>query len=141
MTKLTSALFALCAFLPLALAQTNASVFYNATYDNPSVRLSTLACSSNSYGPATLGALPDFPFLGGASSVRGWDSDSCGTCWNVTYQGTTVTILVVDTAKDTFDISEEAFNTLTNDEAILFTSPLMAEAVQVDLALCGVAGS
>lgn len=36
-----------------------------------------------------------------------------GTCWNVTFQGQTITVTVIDHADDGFNLSEEAVNTLT----------------------------
>jgi hypothetical protein len=36
-----------------------------------------------------------------------------GTCWNITYQDQTITVTVIDTAGDGYNLSEEAVNTLT----------------------------
>lgn len=36
-----------------------------------------------------------------------------GTCWNITYQGQTITVTVIDYAEDGFNLSEESVNTLT----------------------------
>ena len=36
-----------------------------------------------------------------------------GTCWNVTYEGNTITVTVIDSAGDGYNLSEEAMNTLT----------------------------
>ena len=36
-----------------------------------------------------------------------------GTCWNITFQGQTITVTVIDRAGDGYNLSEEAMNTLT----------------------------
>ncbi|GBE82789.1 Protein SnodProt1 [Sparassis crispa] len=131
-------------FAPTILAQTSVSVSYDTTYDNSAEPLSNLACSDGAnglehYGYTTLGSLPDFPYVGGSHVVTGWDSTGCGTCWELTYDGTTITVLAVDTAPEGFNLSEEAMNALTNGQAVAI-GRLTATAVQVNSSQCGLSG-
>ncbi|KAL6308686.1 Cerato-platanin-domain-containing protein [Sparassis latifolia] len=135
--KFTAALASLSLlFVPIALAQTSVSVSYDNTYDNSAESLNDLACSNGPNGLEHLGynylgELPDFPYVGGSFAVTGWDSTGCGTCWEITYDGTTITVLAVDTASEGFNLSEEAMNALTNGQAE-FLGRVTATAVQVD---------
>ncbi|GBE82785.1 Protein SnodProt1 [Sparassis crispa] len=140
--KFTAALASLSLlFVPIALAQTSVSVSYDNTYDNSAESLNDLACSNGPNGLEHLGynylgELPDFPYVGGSFAVTGWDSTGCGTCWEITYDGTTITVLAVDTASEGFNLSEEAMNALTNGQAE-FLGRVTATAVQVDASQCG----
>ncbi|KAG9318080.1 Cerato-platanin [Chiua virens] len=141
--KFTSFAAAALVFVLPALAQTTESVSYDTTYDDASLSLADLACSNGPYGLmtkgyTTLGSLPDFPYIGGAYTVTGWDSPSCGTCYTLTYSitGATITVLAVDVALDGFNLSEEAMNALTGGNAVEY-GRINATAVQVDASLCG----
>ncbi|KAG6375800.1 Cerato-platanin [Boletus reticuloceps] len=122
--KFASLATALLALVLPTLAQTTVqSVSYDTTYDDASLSLSSVACSNGVYGLetkgyTTLGSLPDFPYIGGAYTVTGWDSPACGTCYSLTYGGTTIYVLAVDVALDGFNISEEALNALTGGLAV-----------------------
>ncbi|KZT11128.1 Cerato-platanin [Laetiporus sulphureus 93-53] len=124
-----------------ALAQTSASVSYDNTYDNAAGSLDTVACSNGpngleSKGYTTFGSLPDFPYIGGAQAVTGWDSPNCGTCWQLTYDGNTINVLAIDVALNGFNIAEEAMNALTDNQAG-FLGRITATATQVDASVCG----
>ncbi|KIJ63343.1 hypothetical protein HYDPIDRAFT_113325 [Hydnomerulius pinastri MD-312] len=57
--------------------------------------------------------------------ITGWNSDYCGSCWNLTYTNSknvskSITITAVDVgdaAREGFNLSLEAMNTLTNNQA------------------------
>ena len=58
-------------------------------------------------GWTTLGQASGFPNIGGAFAVAGFDSPNCGTCWELTFNGTkSITILALDTAP-VVDMSED----------------------------------
>lgn len=117
-------------------------VSYDTVYDNGGLSLNGVACSDGpngleSKGPYnTLGDLPTFPNVTGADVVAGWGSPNCGTCWTITYNNQSVTVTVVDHAGDGFNLSEEAMNFLTNNQAE-FLGTVDATAVQVDASNCG----
>jgi hypothetical protein len=103
------------------------AVSYDETYDKSSGSLNSVACSNGEHGLIprgfkTFGSLPNFPYIGGAEAVAGWNSPNCGTCWELTYtngQGkkTTINVLAIDHAKSGFNIALKAMNKLTNGEA------------------------
>ena len=77
-------------------------------------------------------------FSGGASVIKGWNSKSCGTCWQLTYAETGASIIftAIDSTEDGFNLSEESMNTLTDDNAEFYgTIPVTVE--QVDKSQCG----
>ncbi|KAH9950653.1 Cerato-platanin [Amylocystis lapponica] len=139
--QFTTILIALAAaVLPTVLAQ-SVSVSYDEAYDVSSTSLNEVACSDGpngleSKGFTTFGSLPDFPKIGGAYVVTGWDSASCGTCWELSYDGNTVTVLAMDVASDGFNLSLEAMNLLTDNQA-KFLGRVTATATQVDASQCG----
>ncbi|EJC99995.1 cerato-platanin-like protein [Fomitiporia mediterranea MF3/22] len=91
---------------------------YDQTYDNASGSMNGVACSNGANGLAsrfpTFGDLPTFPNVGGAHAVTGWNSTKCGSCWKLTYQGTSITLTAIDTAGVGFNIALEALDTLTD---------------------------
>ncbi|TFK84020.1 Cerato-platanin-domain-containing protein [Polyporus arcularius HHB13444] len=110
--------------LPCAFAQTSTpvSVSFDQTYDNPVGSLDIVACSDGPNGLESKGfsnftSLPGFPNIGGAFAVEGFDSANCGTCWALTFNGTTINVLAIDTAPDGFNIALAAMNKLTNNQA------------------------
>lgn len=137
----TSALAAVALFVSTALAQSQVNVAYDETYDNSSQSLSTTSCSDGTNGLltkgyTTFGSLPDFPYIGAAAAVTGWNSDACGTCWQLTYNGNTINVLAVDHAGDGFNLSLEALNVLTDYQAQSL-GHVTATATQVDSSVCG----
>lgn len=128
------------AFALSAFAQTE-SLSYDTTYDDASLSLASVACSNGvnglmTKGYTTLGSLPGFPNVGGAYTVTGWNSPACGTCYNLTYGDTTISVLAVDVALDGFNLSEEAMNTLTGGLAVEL-GRVDVTSVQVDASVCG----
>jgi len=119
------------AFFALLIALTSAqqlSVSYDAFYDSPDESLATVACSDGSNGLitrgyTTFGSLKDFPNIGGAPEVTGFNSPACGSCWRLTYNNdhtgeTAINILAIDVSRPDFNIGIEALNTLTGGQAI-----------------------
>nr|VWO95368.1 Polyadenylation factor subunit 2 [Ganoderma boninense] len=142
-TTITLALLA--AFLPGALGATTASsvsVSYDQTYDNGSNSLAITACSNGSNGLlhkgfSTFDSLPSFPYIGGAGVIPGWDSDQCGTCWQLSYNGKSINVLAIDHAEaGTWNIALEAMDDLTNGQAVDI-GRVDAIATMVDSSLCG----
>ena len=122
------------------------TVSFDTAYDNANQSLSTVACSDGpngllTRGFTTFGSLPDFPFIGGAPAVTGFDSAGCGTCWKLTFvnsQGVSksINILAIDVATPNFNIALEAMNALTDGQAT-FLGRVPVTAVQVDSSVCG----
>ena len=128
-----------------ALAATPAlgvTLSYDESYDNASASLSTVACSDGTNGLLTKGfttfsSLPHFPNIGGAAAIAGWNSASCGTCWQLTYNGKSINVLAIDhSGADTFNIAKSALNTLTDGQAE-FLGHVTATVRQVANSGCG----
>ncbi|KAG5337168.1 hypothetical protein C0989_010437, partial [Termitomyces sp. Mn162] len=115
-------------------------VTFDRTYDNKSGSMLTVACSNGLHGLAncfpTFGSVPSFPNIGGAAAVASFDSPNCGTCWNLTFQSITISVLAIDHAGEGFNIALEAMNTLTNGQAE-FLGRVNATSAQVDKSFCG----
>ncbi len=132
----TSAIFA--GLMAMASAIT---VSYDAGYDDASRSLASVACSDGSNGLltkgfTTQGSLPSFPNIGGASTIAGWNSDSCGSCYQLSYNGNTINVLAIDHADAGFNIAEAAMNTLTGGQAVQL-GRIDASYTQVDVSACG----
>lgn len=117
------------------------TVSYDTGYDDGSRSLSAVSCSDGTYGLLTKGyttqsSLPTFPNIGGASVIAGWNSASCGTCWQLTYNGNSINVLAMDHAAEGFNIAEAALNTLTGGQAVAL-GRIDADYVQVDASVCG----
>jgi len=131
------AILAALAIVSGALAQSQTvSVSFDQTYDDSSNSLDIVACSDGpngleSQGFTTFGSLPNFPNIGGAGVIGGFDSSNCGTCWQLTFEGHSVNVTALDvSAPGTFNIALEAFNVLTNGQG-QFLGRVNATAVQV----------
>ncbi|KAH6919111.1 Cerato-platanin-domain-containing protein [Coprinopsis sp. MPI-PUGE-AT-0042] len=105
----------------------NLTASYDPAYGNAGQSLGTTACSDGpngllTKGFTTFGSLPSFPRIGGAFAIAGWNSAACGTCWQLAFKNatttTTINVLAVDVAVDSFNISPAALNTLTNGRAV-----------------------
>ncbi|KAJ8595602.1 Cerato-platanin [Rhizopogon salebrosus TDB-379] len=141
--KLSSVVALVSAFvLPTFAAQVN--VTYDTTYDNAGASLSGVACSNGANGLltkgyTTFGSLPSFPNIGGIPNLT-WNSSLCGTCWKLEYttpagQYESIYITAVDAAY-TYNLSEEAFNTLTDNTGVA-SGKVTATATQVNKSFCG----
>ncbi|KZT02580.1 immunomodulatory protein [Laetiporus sulphureus 93-53] len=135
--KFTVALVAAVCAVPAVLAG-QYKVTYDTIYDNANDSVDNVACSGtlSGKGYTTFGSLPDFPYIGGAFAVTGYDSPGCGTCWELTYNGTSINIFAIDTAAEGFNIAEEALNALTHGNAVQ-DGYVYAAATQVDVSACG----
>ncbi|EPQ58697.1 Asp f 13-like protein [Gloeophyllum trabeum ATCC 11539] len=137
--KFTSAVVTLTAALVSSVGAVTVS--WDSAYDNSGQSLATTACSDGpnglqTKGFTTFGSLPDYPYIGGASAVGAWNSPSCGSCWELTYNGKTITVLAVDHTDDGFNLSEAAMNDLTDGNAQQY-GRVDAQATQVDASQCG----
>ncbi|KAI0093823.1 eliciting plant response-like protein [Irpex rosettiformis] len=132
---------AILAVLSLAAVGQSVSVSWDTVYDNAGGSLATVACSDGTNGLLTKGfttfsSLPNFPRIGGAPAVGGWNSAACGTCWKLTFNGKSINVLAVDVGQDGFNLSQEAMNELTNGQAIQL-GRVNANATQVAASACG----
>ena len=139
----TLALAALALLVPSALGAADATmtVSYDESYDSGSTSLANVACSDGTNGLLTKGfttfsSLPHFPNIGGAAAIAGWNSASCGTCWQLTYNGKSINVLAVDHADEGFNIALEAMNTLTGGQAQQL-GRINASVKQVSASSCG----
>lgn len=124
-----------------ALAQTSVSISYDTTYDDSTASLDIVACSDGANGLitkgfTTIGSLPSFPRVGGAAAIAGWNSASCGTCWQLSFDGVSINVLAIDHAGDGFNVAQEVMDELTNGQAV-FLGRVTGTAVQVNASLCG----
>ena len=83
----------------LAAPQATVPLTFDTTYDNSGQSLATVSCSNGpngllTKGFTTFGSLPNFPNIGGGSVVEGFNSINCGTCWTLTFQNTSLNVLV-----------------------------------------------
>lgn len=140
------ALFAPLVLLPiLAHAVFVTYATYDSTFDNPNGSLDTVACSDGVYGLesrgyTTFGSIPNFPYIGGASAIAGYDSPNCGTCYQLTYKNaagnkTSIFIIAID-ASPQFNIAKGALDTLTHGQAA-HLGKVNVTAVQVSANSCG----
>lgn len=137
----TALVFAASAALAAPSTTTTVTVSYDETYDNANGSLATVACSDGPNGMltkgfTTFGSLPHFPNIGGAAVIPGFNSDQCGTCWKLTYNGASVNVIAIDHAQAGFNIALGAMNTLTNNNAV-FLGRVNAQAEQVAASECG----
>ncbi|EJC99990.1 extracellular small protein 1 [Fomitiporia mediterranea MF3/22] len=115
---------------------------FDNTYDNAGGDMNTVSCSTGPNGLSgrfpTFGNLPTFPNIGGSSSIAGFGSAECGSCWQLTFPdtGVTITVTAMDHAGDGFNLSQEALDTLTNGNAVQ-DGVIQVNAVQVDKSQCG----
>ncbi len=117
--RLTNLLSSLCFVTLPAFTKT---ISFDTRYDNPRTPLTAVTCSDGPNGLITkgytnFGSLENFPNIGGAAVVADWNSRSCGTCWALSHNGSSIFVFVIDHADDGFNISEDAMNELTGGQA------------------------
>ncbi|EKM58223.1 uncharacterized protein PHACADRAFT_252387 [Phanerochaete carnosa HHB-10118-sp] len=140
--SVTTLVFVASAALAAPSTTTTVTVSYDQTYDNPSGSLLTVSCSDGANGLLTKGLGPDFgnltnfPNIGGAAAVAGFNDPNCGTCWQLTYNNTSINVLAIDHAAAGFNIALAALNTLTNGNGV-FLGRINAQAQQLDASACG----
>lgn len=118
--QIPAVFISLCALLTSTAAIT---VSYDTGYDDGSRSLSVVSCSDGTNGLLTKGyttqsSLPSFPHIGGASTITGWNSASCGKCYSLTYNGKTINVLAIDHAVEGFNIAQAALDELTGGQAV-----------------------
>lgn len=112
--------------LTLATMATSAlaiTVSYDTGYDDASRSLAVVSCSDGSNGLltkgyTTQGSLKNFPNIGGASTIAGWNDANCGSCYQLSYGGRSINVLAIDHAAAGFNIAQEAMDTLTGGQAV-----------------------
>jgi hypothetical protein len=146
--KFTSTLITLAALFSVTVASPTAPtdsqpVRFNSFYDNGQQSLNNVACSNGDNGLVTRGyttfdSLPTFPYVGAGYTIHNWNSPECGSCWQLTYPDTGVTIYAtaIDTVYSGFDLSEAAVNALTSGNAEQF-SYINVDSTEVDPSYCG----
>ncbi|KAK1589867.1 cerato-platanin [Colletotrichum navitas] len=113
----------LITFLSSVAAAAAVSLSYDTGYDDGSRSLTSVSCSDGAnglitkYGWQNQGQVAGFPHIGGADVVGGWNSPNCGTCWQLTYNGKSINVLVIDHVSSGFNIALGAMNELTNGQA------------------------
>ncbi|KAG0706467.1 cerato-platanin-related secreted protein [Suillus ampliporus] len=138
----------IAAALATCAVATTYTVSYDTAYDISSTSLNTVACSDGSNGMetrgyTTFGSIPSFPYIGGAPQITGWNSPYCGSCWQISYTGssglTTITVTAIDVGDATregFNLSLEAMNALTGGQAQSL-GRVSVTATQVGASACG----
>ncbi|KAI0671617.1 cerato-platanin-like secreted protein [Trametes maxima] len=144
-TILLSALSLAAATLAVPASSSNsgtktAQVTYDPVYDKKSNSLDIVACSNGrhgleSKGYKTFGSLPA-QYLGGAQAVAGWNSPNCGTCWQVSYNGTSINVLAIDHTDSGFNIGKKGLDKLTHGKAFE-RGVIKAKVKQVAASKCG----
>ncbi|KFH45910.1 Protein SnodProt1-like protein [Hapsidospora chrysogenum ATCC 11550] len=130
-------IFSLAALAPAA------TVSYDPAYDDPARSLTEVACSNGDnglitrFGWRTLAEVANFPRIGGAVAVGGWNSPSCGTCWRLEWRGNVVNVLAVDHDGAGYNIGLAAMNSLTNNRAVEL-GRVEAVATQANVSACGI---
>lgn len=98
-------------------------VTYSTQYDNKNLPLTGVACSNGANGLLTkgyktLGDLKNFPYVGAAQYIEGWNSTQCGSCYKLVWWSNSIYVLGVDHVTDGFVISKAALNALTGGQAV-----------------------
>ncbi|THU97726.1 Cerato-platanin-domain-containing protein [Dendrothele bispora CBS 962.96] len=120
---------------------------YDNTYDNRNTALTSVSCSDGANGLITrfgfqkFGDIPQFPHIGATSSVAGWNSDQCGTCWKLSYtngSGKTksIHVLAVDHAGSGWNVAQAAMDELTGGQAVALGNVDVTEK-KVAVSHCG----
>ncbi|KAK2734497.1 hypothetical protein FQN57_001661 [Myotisia sp. PD_48] len=96
---------------------------YDPRYDNAAMSLRDVSCSDGingliRKGYTTAGSIPNFPHLGGAFAVEGWNSKNCGKCFKVTWRENNKSIFITAIDRATgFNIAKRAMDDLTGGMA------------------------
>lgn len=131
---------------PQAAASQTISVSYDERYDQGTSSLTTVSCSDGTNGLITQGysdfeSLPNFPLIGGAPTVEGWNSPNCGKCYQLHYQNgkvdKTINVLAVDSAVGSFNLGLQALDQLTGGNAQQL-GRVDATYTEVEASQCGV---
>ncbi|KAI0172849.1 SnodProt1 [Hypoxylon sp. FL1284] len=132
----------LAQLLSFVAASSAVTVSYDTGYDDASRSMTAVSCSdgvnglTTRYGWQTQGAIPA-AYIGGADTIAGWNSASCGTCYELSYNGKTINLYAIDHAASGFNIALDAMNALTNGQAVAL-GRVDATSRQVDVSACGI---
>ncbi|KAJ3483676.1 hypothetical protein NLI96_g6158 [Meripilus lineatus] len=96
---------------------------YSGQYDNAKLSLTGVACSNGpngllTKGYKTLGDLKNFPYVGAAQYIEGWNSANCGSCYKLIWGANSIYVLGVDHVANGFVISKAALDKLTGGQAV-----------------------
>ncbi|KAF8533512.1 Cerato-platanin [Trichophaea hybrida] len=135
-----SLLAALSTILTIVSAGAPVEVRYDTVYDTSTLSTLSVACSDGvnglyTAGYKTLGALPNFPNIGAAVQVAGWNSPQCGKCYKLYYNGKIIYVTTVDHAGTGFVLSKQAMDTLTGGQAQMLGA-VNASFVQANVSFC-----
>ncbi|ESZ90421.1 epl1 protein [Sclerotinia borealis F-4128] len=125
----------------LAISTSAITVSYDTGYDDASRSLAVVSCSDGIHGLlpkgyTTQGSLKNFPNIGGASTIAGWNDANCGSCYRLSYAGRSINVLAIDHAGSGFNIGQRALDTLTGGQAVAL-GRIDASYVQVAASVCG----
>lgn len=121
------------------------SISYDNKYDVGTSSLKTVSCSDGTNGLITQGystfnSLPGFPLIGGAPTVKGWNSPNCGKCYQLHYKNgkadETINVLAVDSGPGGFNLGLKAMNQLTKGNAEQL-GRIQGTYTEVDKKQCG----
>ncbi|KZV62153.1 Cerato-platanin [Peniophora sp. CONT] len=133
-----------------AAAASAITVSWDSKYDNGDLSLFDTVCSDGPNGliraeRTKLDQFPTFPYVGGAQYIEGWNSNLCGACYQLAYNGSSIYLTAVDSASEGFNISWYAFNHLLGGQADSYgnygsyggNGSIEAEVTQIDSKYCG----
>ncbi|EGR45099.1 uncharacterized protein TRIREDRAFT_111449 [Trichoderma reesei QM6a] len=115
------------------------SATFNSLYDDPSRSLSEVTCWRKN-----IGFMPNLDWtlqqdaagFIGLDKVNGLNSVKCFTCWKLSYEGKTISLLALDGAESGVVMSFSALQFLTDGRAQELAR-VDVDAVEVDTAECG----
>ena len=121
-------------------ATTSVTVSYDTIYDAAGTSLTQVACSDGTNGLltkgfTTFGSLPT-KFIGGAAAIPGWNSAECGSCWTLTFNGTSINVLAIDHTDSGFNVAQAALDKLTHNQAVAL-GRITATAKPAAASACG----
>ncbi|EMC98789.1 hypothetical protein BAUCODRAFT_380412 [Baudoinia panamericana UAMH 10762] len=122
------------------------SISYDPTYDQATNSLNEVSCSDGpngletKYGWQTFGDIPNFPYITGSDTIPGWNSNQCGQCFSVTYNGNTIYVLGIDHTDAGLNMAQAAMDSLTGGQAVAL-GRVDADVSAVDVSNCGLTPS
>ncbi|RXW25321.1 hypothetical protein EST38_g496 [Candolleomyces aberdarensis] len=141
-----TSLFATLAYTLVAVAQPplQTTINFDDRYCVGSTSLQTTACSTGENGLITrgfptFGSLPTFPAIAGSQFVEGFNSTSCGACWEVfdPNTGRSVFLTLVNTAPTGFTLCTDTLLALTGFNRTNVPNSIPVEARAIPAADCG----
>ena len=125
-----------------AAAASAVTITWDSEYDDPSYSLFDTACASGSNSlvrsdRTTLGDFPSFPYVGGSAWITGSNTNYCGACFEIDFNGNSIVVAAVDSTAYGVSTSWQAFNQLTGGLAGAYGNKIDAQVTQVDARRCG----